>query len=256
MKVPSSQDIFPNLPRPIVFGHRGASADFPENTITAFQACKDRGIPGIELDVQMCSTGEVVVIHDASLERVTGYAAMVSDTPWSVISKLNAANNRSTAPEQIPLLEDVLEEFGNFFVFDIEIKTTSGKNAGTRLKTLVHKTVNIIRRCDCADRTVISSFNPRALKFAAETAPEIPRALIYSKDPEVPRLLRRGQGRFLVPVSILKPDVDLFSKGAAGQALSSGRYGVLPWTVDSRQTAEEMRDKGIFGIITNTPGRI
>ncbi|HEY1418228.1 MAG TPA: glycerophosphodiester phosphodiesterase family protein, partial [Myxococcaceae bacterium] len=55
-----------------ILGHRGASSDAPENTLTAFQLALDQGADGVELDARLCASGEVVVFHDEWLERLTG----------------------------------------------------------------------------------------------------------------------------------------------------------------------------------------
>src|SRR6185436_14185576 len=58
--------------RPLILGHRGVRGTLPENTLAAFEAAAGEGADGIELDVRVCGTGELVVVHDPTLERVTG----------------------------------------------------------------------------------------------------------------------------------------------------------------------------------------
>ena len=77
--------------RPLIWAHRGASAEAPENTLAAFALALAQGADGIELDAQRCATGEVVVIHDDSLARTTGLAALVVDTTWPVLRTLDAS---------------------------------------------------------------------------------------------------------------------------------------------------------------------
>jgi glycerophosphoryl diester phosphodiesterase len=57
--------------RPLVIGHRGVRGDRPENTLAAFEHAGDQGADGIELDVRTCGSGELVVIHDPTLKRVS-----------------------------------------------------------------------------------------------------------------------------------------------------------------------------------------
>jgi len=66
----------------LLLAHRGASADAPENTIAAFEEAVRQGADGVELDVQVCSTGEVVVCHDERLTRLAGLDWELGATPW------------------------------------------------------------------------------------------------------------------------------------------------------------------------------
>ncbi|MFA6681917.1 MAG: glycerophosphodiester phosphodiesterase family protein, partial [Sphaerochaeta sp.] len=80
-----------NLPftKPMLFGHRGYSSLQPENTLLAFQLCIEKHIPGIELDVQLCKTGELVVVHDANMKRVSGRDALVGELTFDEIRSLD-----------------------------------------------------------------------------------------------------------------------------------------------------------------------
>ena len=60
------------MERTLVWGHRGASGYAPENTMTAFEKAVELGADGIELDVQLTKDGELVVIHDETIDRVSG----------------------------------------------------------------------------------------------------------------------------------------------------------------------------------------
>ena len=63
------KNILPNAQRPLLFAHRGVSSLAPENTMAAFKKVKELGIPGVELDVHLTKSGELVVIHDESVKR-------------------------------------------------------------------------------------------------------------------------------------------------------------------------------------------
>src|SRR5437764_9810776 len=92
--------------RPLIWGHRGASFDAPENTLAAFRLAREMGADGVELDAQRCASGEVVVLHDESLGRTTRFAGLVTETPYSVIRTLDAGRG-----ERVPLLSEVLAAF-------------------------------------------------------------------------------------------------------------------------------------------------
>src|SRR5919205_720316 len=92
--------------RPLIWAHRGASADAPENTLAAFSLALAHGADGIELDAQRCASGEVVVLHDDSLVRTTGFAALVTNASYSVVRTLDAGAWKAERfrGEHIPLL--------------------------------------------------------------------------------------------------------------------------------------------------------
>src|SRR5207253_2334842 len=86
----ASPQQFSRAGRPLVWAHRGASCAAPENTLAAFRLAAELGADGVELDAQRCATGEVVVLHDESLGRTTGHAALLPETPWSTVRTLDA----------------------------------------------------------------------------------------------------------------------------------------------------------------------
>ena len=81
--------------RPLVWAHRGASAEAPENTVAAFSLALAQGADGIELDAQRCASGEVIVLHDESLVRTTGFGALVTHASYSVLRTLDAGSWKS-----------------------------------------------------------------------------------------------------------------------------------------------------------------
>ena len=78
--------------RPLVIAHRGARGVAPENTLAAFQAALDADADGIELDVTRCATGEIVVIHDDTLDRTTNGSGLVADVNFCSLRALDAGS--------------------------------------------------------------------------------------------------------------------------------------------------------------------
>src|SRR5262249_7195163 len=116
--------------RPLVLGHRGASAEAPENTIAAFSLALAQGADGVELDAQRCASGEVVVVHDASFARTTGLAELVTRTSYAVVRTLDAGSWKSERfrGERIPLLSEVLEAFPR--LVNVELKCEAIDDGG------------------------------------------------------------------------------------------------------------------------------
>ena len=77
----------------LIYGHRGASGYAPENTLEAFQLSMDMGAEGFELDVHMSRDGELVVIHDESVDRTTNGTGLVREKTLAELRELKDSNH-------------------------------------------------------------------------------------------------------------------------------------------------------------------
>ena len=102
---------------PLVLGHRGYRARYPENTLLAFREAMDGGADGIECDLQKTSDGQYVVIHDPTTERVTGVSRDVASSRFSDLCGLDFGGG-----ERLPLLEDMLDGLPVGAYLDLELK--------------------------------------------------------------------------------------------------------------------------------------
>jgi len=234
--------------RPLVLGHRGASAEAPENTLAAFSLALQQGADGIELDAQLCASGEVVVVHDASLARTTGFAAPVTHASWSVIRTLDAGSWKSGRfrGERIPLLLEVLESFPR--LVNVELKCDLADDAG-----LTGEVVRVIRAAKAEDRVLLSSFNVACLWRARLLAPRMPRALLFESEQRWP--LRSGLLAPLLGVAAMHPEHVLALPRRVSRWRRRG-YTVGCWTVDDPYLAASLHQSGVEAVITNWPARI
>ena len=85
--------------KPLIIGHRGASAHAPENTLASFRLAAQQGADGIEFDVKRSQNGEVVIMHDASVDRTTNGSGNVHQLPLNQLRQLDAGNG-----ERVPTL--------------------------------------------------------------------------------------------------------------------------------------------------------
>jgi glycerophosphoryl diester phosphodiesterase len=222
--------------RPMLFAHRGASDRHVENTLTAFEACLGTKVDGVELDVQRCATGQLVVFHDFTLHRMAQIDRKISECSWEELKAITLADG-----ERIPLLEEVFALLGDRLIYDIELK-----EQGVRSDGLERATLEAIYSHDLASRVVVSSFNPFSLlRFSRLCSRRLPTALIYSHTDQLPRPLRRGQGRLFARPSFLKPEC------AQVQRALQLSYQVVSWTVDDEATATDLLSMGVAGIISN-----
>jgi glycerophosphoryl diester phosphodiesterase len=244
--------LLPERKRPLVFAHRGCSSLAPENTMAAFKKARECGSPGIELDIHVCASGELVVAHDDTFQRTAADSRRVESLPYSVIQLIDVGSFFSPdfCGERPPLLDHVLEEFCPAMYIDIELKTKKTKN--DPLPGLLAETLRRFGE-KAAHALTVSSFNPFAILAFKKLCPHIPTAIIWSSNPEVPFVLRRGFGRVLSHCDYLKPEhvqVNPFSRFVF--SVLEGRP-IVPWTIDDPGTAAQMTHNGCAGIITNRP---
>ncbi|MCE5255750.1 MAG: glycerophosphodiester phosphodiesterase [Spirochaetaceae bacterium] len=251
----TTSEILAEFDRPLLFAHRGISSLYPENTMASFRAACDAGIPGIELDVHLTKDGKLVVFHDDTTARIGGSTEAflrLEETDYAALASLDIGSwkGEEFSGERMPLLDDVLAEFGQRAYFDIEIKSKSTESKG--LEPLLAAT---IRKFGMERRCIVSSFNPYALRWMKHIAPSLPTAIIYCRSKELYWFLRHGEGRWLAPVDILKPEHDLVKgeRRFVRQFLGRQSRPVLPWTVDTDAEARRVLDCGVLGVISNRP---
>ncbi len=244
--------VFKDAPEIIYFAHRGCRTLAPENSMSAFKKAKELNIDGLELDVQMCSTGELILMHDFSTKRTTGKRFRVKNTPYEKIKELECGKHFSKdfEGERIPLLEDVFKEFGDSFFYDIEIK----RELYTSSKYVVEKIIKLIEKYNLEDKCMLSSFNPYIVKQAVKQG--FPRtSIIFARDKDVPLVLKRGLGCLISNCTIIKPKVDVLKKGKILKAVLKRDLPIMTWTVDTDEQHSTAVEKGVDGVCSNVAER-
>ncbi|HEX4384366.1 MAG TPA: glycerophosphodiester phosphodiesterase family protein [Myxococcales bacterium] len=237
---------FARADRPLIWGHRGASFDAPENTLASFTLAAEQGADGVELDAQLCGSGEVVVLHDESLGRTTGFAGLVTETPWPVVRTLDAGSRKHERfrGERVPQLAEVLHSI--HVLINIELKCDRLDDRG-----LTAEVVRLVRDARAEERVLLSSFNPLCLLRARAMAKEIPRALLFEASSALP--LRTAASAPALDAVALHPENVLATPGRVARWRKRG-YLVACWTVDDLDEAARLYQSGVAGIITNKPG--
>jgi glycerophosphoryl diester phosphodiesterase len=233
--------------RPLNFAHRGASYEAPENTLAAFLLAAELGADGIELDVQLSKDGEVVVIHDFSLETTTDGRGPVGAKTMAELQELDAGSwfDPSFAGQQIPTLQQVVDVVGRRLLLNIEIKTARLTDS-----VLAKAVVRIVEESHLLDRVVVSSFNHLVLRKVRQLNPWIPIGLLYS--PDMPLPLRRTWLRPLLRPEALHPYYEMLDPKTVRWAKDRG-YRIHTWTVDDPGTMWQLMRQGVDIIITNRP---
>lgn len=242
----------------LVLGHRGMSQYYPENTMASFLECaKNPRIDGIELDVHVCKSGEVVVAHDFSLKRTAEVDAEIEDLTWDELKAVNVGWFRGPefADARVPLLSEVLGEFGDRFIYDIELKVKTGKLNLDMSK----KVAKIVRDYGLEGRVMISSFNPVALgAFGSVNGQKMPKGDIFEHAKSIPKFLQDGAGHILSRSSFQKP---CFKQIDDAYLAKHGKRPIVTWTVNEAADAERMLSYNkdqmyIFGLIGNDPAML
>ena len=159
-----------------VFGHRGYSGMYPENTMLSFQKAADTGCYGIELDVQLTKDDQLVVIHDETIDRTTDGTGAVIDYTFEELRRFDASAIKGGTHgfQPIPSFEEYCE-----WVKDRDLVTNIEIKSGVYYyEDIEEKTVEMVRRFGLTDRVLFSSFNHASLFRLQQLAPEIPRGAL------------------------------------------------------------------------------
>jgi glycerophosphoryl diester phosphodiesterase len=240
----------PFLPgRTLVLGHRGASADAPENTLAAFRLAIAQGADGVELDVWRCASGEVVVAHDEDLLRVGGSPLRLPDAPLRDLRAVDvgAWKGERFRGERIPLLAEVLEALPGALV-NVELKSRGGRDLGLALAV-----AEVIHHARAEARVVVSSFDWRLVAAFRVASPDVATGLLL--DGSGAWRLRLWAGiRSLRPVAV-HPEATL-ATDARVRAWTADGLAVNAWTVDDPARAAQLAHAGAASVITNVPALV
>ena len=229
----------------LLLAHRGASADAPENTLTAFQEAVAQGADGVELDAMVCGSGEVVVCHDERLDRLARKDWVVRTTPWWKLQRADVGTPLGFAPARIPLLEEVLDMLPSHFLINIELKCDEVDDGG-----LSQQVAALVTRRGLEGRVVLSSFNPLCLFRVAAAAPGLRRGFLIDPDK------RWGPQAYLVSPLVSSHSVHPYNEACTPERVAEWRrrgLRVAVWTVDDPERARALEAMGVSYLITNTP---
>lgn len=237
--------------QPLVLGHRGARHASPENTHAAFELARTEGAAGVELDVRLVKTGEVVVLHDTTLGRVTGNADR------RVAEQLTWAEARSAdigKGERVPLLSDVLDWAQTHQqLVNVEVKSDV-----RRRRDLLRGVIGLLQQHPYAARGVLlSSFDPRFIWRLSRSLPGIPSAfLFHTKSPMARAAALVGAATFgRLGARAVHPEHALVTPQRMS-AWRSKNVLVGVWTVNDAARARELSKLGVDYIVSDNPGRI
>lgn len=231
--------------KPLIIGHRGASAAAPENTLAAFELAREQGADGIEFDAKLTRDGAVVIHHDRTLNRTTDGSGPLAAYGLDELKALDAGSffNPMFKHERIPTLEEVIGAAGDDLLLNIELTNY----AHTR-DALPDAVVAIVRKHRLQERVLLSSFNPIALRRVRSLAPALLTGLLVM--PQQPAFMRAYLRRSC-PHDAYHPHHSMLNERATAKSLSHGPVNV--WTVNEEQQLMRCVELRVSGIITDQP---
>lgn len=230
-----------------VWAHRGASGYAPENTLEAFDLAVRQGADGVELDVQLSKDGELVVIHDETLDRVSDGTGWVRDY---TLEELKKRIVNQTHPEyacsKIPTLEEVYKLLKpTNLCINVELKTGI-----VFYPNIEKKVLELTRKAGMEERVWYSSFNHATLVRLKELEPSVKTGVLYADGWLEPWSYGKKIG-----ADALHPA--LYNMQFPGYLEESRKLGLSThvWTVNEKEEMEFVVKAGVEAMITNYPDR-
>lgn len=231
-------------------GHRGAKGYEPENTLVAFQKAMDMHVDGIELDVHLSADGEIVVIHDETINRTTNGQGLVNKLSLRELKAFRIEgkhNSRLPAElaQQIPTLTEVLDLVNRKCFVNIELKSYE---TAEKVVELIERYVE--EKGWSYHDFLVSSFDWNALQQLTFLNSEIPIGVLTETDLE----LALAFAKFIQARSI-HPYFHLLTKENTLRMQEKGLQ-VFAWTVNEPEDIQKIKTYNVDGIISDYPDRI
>jgi glycerophosphoryl diester phosphodiesterase len=225
--------------RVAITAHRGASVAAPENTMAAFRRAMEAGATFAELDVQRTADGRLIVLHDGDVLRMGGDPRKVRDLTTAELQAIDIGRKYDAqfAGEVPPLLEDVIALVRGRMKLNVELKYNVPDPG------LAPAVIDLLKREDFLDQTVITSLDYAALKQVESLEPRLPTGHIVTA----------------AVGNVVRTEADFLSLNAARASSSLVRRahaagkGVHVWTVNEPEAMLLMIERGVDNIITDDP---
>ncbi|MFB6178949.1 MAG: glycerophosphodiester phosphodiesterase [Halorientalis sp.] len=213
-----------------LIGHRGCAAQCPENTVRAVKRAAQY-LDAVEVDVRRCGSGELVVFHDETVDRLTDGTGPVGDLCWTELQELDVLGSG----ESIPRLSDVLDVFPAGVRAQLELKD-AGLAADVR---------DVVGTYD-VDVTV-SSFSPASLREVNAVDWAVPTGYLFESDPSTSLKIAIEHG-----CDVVHPHYDLCLETDIVSTAQNAGLDVVAWK--AARTADEivaLRAAGVDGVTTD-----
>lgn len=229
----------------LIYGHRGARGEAPENTLPSFRQALAAGVKRVELDLHLSSDQQLMVIHDPTLKRTTGLGGRVNQHSAAELMRLDARRNGPAWPENcpIPSLEELFQHGPEFEHYQLEVK--SGSSAQSRI--VLEAVSELVERFGLQDKVVLTSSSRTLLKTARDSAYSLPTGLVeeYGLIDPLKSAVRYGCRYLILNWKLCKP-----ARIRKAQALG---LHVSVWTVNDPAMMIRLAEMGVDSIISDFP---
>lgn len=218
-------------------GHRGAKGHLAENTVESIQKAIQLGADMIEVDVHRCKSGELVVIHDFTLDRITDGSGEIMNHTWSELKTLRIENKY-----KIPLLTAVLDAISGLCTINIELK---GSNTAAETCKIVQ---HYVKEKDWSySDFIISSFQQDEIIQVFEINKNIPIGVLTEASMTKAILLAKQLNAYAIHLGL-----GLVTHANIKKAQQEG-FKIIVWTVNEPKDIMRMKKFGVDGIISDFP---
>lgn len=227
-----------------IFAHRGYSGKYPENTMIAFKKALECGVDGIELDVQLTKDGEVVIIHDETIDRTTTGKGFVVDYTYEELEKFDASFKfKDLGFNKIPTLREYFQLVKDYdIVTNVELKTGINEYLG-----IGEKVWELIKEYNLEEKVIISSFNHFSVMRMKKIAPQLKYGFL-SED----WIIDAGKYTHSHGVQCYHPRFNNLVPDVIKE-LKKYNLEINTWTVNLEEDMRYLYSNNIDVIITNYP---
>ena len=229
----------------LIYGHRGAKGEAPENTLASFKQCLAHGVRRCELDLHLSKDGELMVIHDPTLKRTTGRRGKVVEHDAEELTQYDARQGGPSwkQPCPIPLLEELFEEC-EFEHWQLEVKSASRVRAARSVLAIKA----LAERHGLLDRVTVTSGSREVLRALKRLTPELSCGLVAEYAWLDPLKVAKQYD-----CSLLALKWTLCTPERIAKARQLGLH-VSVWTVNDPALMRRLADFGVDSLITDYPG--
>lgn len=238
-------------------GHRGAAGLAPENTLIAIEKGLEYKVDRIEIDVQQTKDGQVVLLHDLTVDRTTSGKGLVKDYTYAELAALDAGSwfDPAFKGEKVPTLEDAIRLINGRAELIIEIK-----EGNDYYPNIEENILEAIATTNSASWCIIHSFDTKVLESIHEKDPSIRlHKVFYGKLRHLPVLIGEDTEWYRLKnypyIDEYSFNYKLANKGLIRKLKSKGKK-VNVWTPNSQRAIDDMIGLGVDGVITDFPDKL
>ena len=230
-----------------VWAHRGASGYRPENTMEAFELAIKQGADGIELDVHTSADGELIVMHDETVDRVTDKTGLIKDMILEQLKELKVSTDvEPNGIYRVPTLVEVLDLMRTTdMMVNIELKNSICFYPGMEEKIL-----KLVKEMHMEDQLIYSSFNHYSLMQLKQLDDHVQTGILFSDGWINPAMYAKNLG-----INAVHPAVYHLKYPQFMEEVKRAGLKMHVWTANKPEHIQLVKDADAEAVITNYPDK-